>query len=604
MTGGIDMEHIDVEQIMKEIRAEIVEKGYMEETLKFQDIPVPKMQGKDYGEFDYGELCYEYSQYNANWNNPMCFPFPPSNPIKIIIQKIIRKISKCVFWPIVNYQNIFNSNIVRFQNQVKYYIEDDMKRREEYAIEIRQMQGGIQQMQGGIQQMQRGIRQMQEEIQQILQEKSQLHEELFRLQEEKCRISEILLQMQEEKRQICKELLQIQSVSQQIQEKLEEKSEENERRIGTVSRQLMDVKWKQVDSLCEIKENEDDILTCKICGYQAKRKSFEKKISECIFNGGKLERYVCPECGVIFGPTKFSDMSQNEIDEDYQVHYYGFHESCCLEHEVEAFYMLKPDKNGIYLNYGCGCWSKSIQKLRADGYNVYGYEPYAPETDNPYMITSKEEISKMRFNGIYSNDLLEHLIDPVEDLCFMKTLLMNPDAKMSHSTTCYAYNHEYTRFHTHFFTGKSLDVLCDRTALKILDSRDALETQDFICYVYGMKENYTNYEEAMWISDSKEEAERRDNTILLHKKGIMCGPYIKQGKGTYKIGIEIELSPNVEKIMLSLTADKGKKRLGEFELINGYNTFSYTLEQMEENVEYVVRNDYDEDVVIRDIKMY
>ena len=513
------MQHIDIEQIMAEIRAEIKEKGYTEQELKFQDIALPRIPGKDYGEFDYDELCYEYAQCNKNWNNPMCFPFPPGNPVKIALQKGIRKISKCVFWPIVNYQNTFNRDMVRFQNQVKYYIEMDRKLKQEY----------------------------------------------------------------EEK--IC-----------EIQEK-------NNEKLAALSRQLMAVKWKQIDSFCEGKETEDDILVCRICGHQAARRSYEKKVSECIFNGGRLERYVCPECGVIFGPTKFSALTQKEIDEDYQIHYYGFHEGSSFDKEIEAFYMLKPDKEGIYLNYGCGCWSKSIQRLREDGYNVYGYEPYAPETDNPYMITSKEDVAKMRFNGIYSNDLLEHLIEPVEDLKFMKTLLMNPAAKMSHSTSCYTYKQEFTRFHTHFFTGKSLEVICDRVGLEILDSRDALESRDFICYVYGMKEDGADYKPIMQLSERKEEAERKENTILLHERGIICGPYIRQGKGTYTLSVEIELPEAIEKVNLSITADKGIKKLTDYELVDGVNTISYTLRQMEEDVEFVIINDYDKDIVVRNIRM-
>lgn len=549
------MQPIDIEQIMSEIRAEIKEKGYTESTLKFQDIEVPKLSGGDCGQFEYAELCYECNKCNENWNNPMFFPFPSNNPIKVFIQKLLRKISKCVFWPIVNYQNSFNADVVRFQNQVKYYIGDAEKRKKELETEI-----------------------------------SELHE--------------VIQQLKVDNQQMQAEITNMQNMEQQLNEKLCAECEEKTGQIGMVSRQLMGVKWKQIDDLCGRKEKGNDLLTCKICGHEAKRKTFEIKMSECIFNGGMLERYVCPECGVIFGPTKFSDMDQKEIDADYQVHYYGFREGDSFEKEIEAFYMLKPNKDGIYLNYGCGCWSKSIQKLRSEGYNVYGYEPYAPETDNPYMITNKDEIAKMRFDGIYSNDLLEHLINPIEDLLFMKSLLMNPDAKMSHSTACYAYVHEYTRFHTHFFTGKSLDVLCERAGLKILDSRDELENNDFICYVFGIKENYVSYGNSMWLSAVKEEAERKNGLILLHKKGIMCGPYIVQGKGIYKVGVDMELPKAIQSVTLSITADKGKKRLGEFELVNGSNTFSYTLDQLEKDIEFTVINSQDEDIIIRAVRMY
>lgn len=486
------------------------------------------------GEFEYKKFCDEYNLYNANWNNPGDFPFPPTNPIKVFLKKIVRKIGRCIFRPIVNYQNSFNQHVVCFLNQVKYYIENDLI-----------------------------------------------------IQEEKQQMGKKVLSMLEENRKV-----------QEVYYK------EIENRISLISRQLMEVKWKQIDDLCNINEKEDDILTCKICGYRAIRKSFDKKVSKCKFNGGKLERYVCPECGVIFGPTKFLNMSQTQIDEDYQMHYYGFEEGDLTESEIEAFYMLNPDRDGVYLNYGCGCWSKTISQLRADGYDVWGYEPYASETNNPYIITNKEEIKRRKFNGIFTNNLLEHLINPVEDICFMKTLLMNPDAKMSHSTPCYAYVYEYTRFHTHFFLPKTLDVLCERVGLEILDSRNELESRDFICYVYGMKESYVNYENMMWLSESEKEAERKNRQILLHKNGMMYGPYITQGKGTYKLGIEVEFSGCVEKVMLFVTANKGKKRLANYELINGYNIIIYVLGQKEEDVEFYLKNEYGEDILIKEIKMF
>ncbi len=56
------MQKIDVEQIMNEIRAEIREKGYTENELKFQDIPIPAVPGTDNGKFNLAEL---HNQINA-----------------------------------------------------------------------------------------------------------------------------------------------------------------------------------------------------------------------------------------------------------------------------------------------------------------------------------------------------------------------------------------------------------------------------------------------------------------------------------------------------------------------------------------------------------
>ena len=260
--------------------------------------------------------------------------------------------------------------------------------------------------------------------------------------------------------------------------------QKQEQNIGAIARQLMLTKWKMIDSLIKVTEHPDDVLTCDICGYSQKRSEYETKITDCIFNGGKLVRYVCPGCGVIFGPTKFLAQGQKGIDEDYWVHYLGFSEGDSTYKEERAFFMLKPEKEKIYLNYGCGRWTKSLQKLRNKGFNVYGYEPYAPEIDNPYLITNKERLKEMRFDGIYSNDVLEHFIHPIGDLKFMATLLQE-NGKMSHCTSCYVYKYEYTRFHTHFFTGDSVYILADKAGLKIDEFCDDLAKNDFICYVFS-----------------------------------------------------------------------------------------------------------------------
>ena len=46
-------------------------------------------------------------------------------------------------------------------------------------------------------------------------------------------------------------------------------------------------------------------------------------------------------------------------DEDYWVHYLGYSEGNSFEKEERAFFMLKPQKDKVYLNYGCGKWQNS-----------------------------------------------------------------------------------------------------------------------------------------------------------------------------------------------------------------------------------------------------
>ncbi len=563
------MHEIDVDQIMSEIRAEIKAKGYKTEDLSFQDIPIPSEAniGSDVKNvFSPAELLNQINACNRDWNNPMFFPFPGKNPVKKVVQKTVRKVSKCVFWPIVNYQNQFNADVVRALNQFKFYVDADNGKyaalKQELSREVKQVKKAAK----------RRIEKAKEEIRKVQKEAEKARDEA----------EEAKREVEEAKKEIVR-----------LRGELDDK-------VGNLAKQLTGVKWSLWDEETSKSEKEIDIVHCDICGYQAQRDSFETRESECKFNGGKLVRYVCPECGVIFGPTKFMNLSQQEIDEDYKVHYYGFSEAYLLDKELEAFYMLNPNKDGIYLNYGCGRWSKSIQKLREDGYNVYGYEPYAPETDSPYMITNEAELVKMKFDGIYSNDLLEHLIDPIKDLRFMETLLMHPTSQMAHSTACYVYKYEDTRFHTHFFTGNSVEVMSERAGLKIVGYRNAFKERDFICYVFSGVNDKVDYKAYMYVS---EYGERIGGSIILHKNGLMCGPYMLFSKGNYRMLFTVTLNGK-ESIPLKITADKGRKELFTVSLKDGENNVSFSLDGLENNVEFVIYNDEAEDIVVKEISMF
>lgn len=366
--------------------------------------------------------------------------------------------------------------------------------------------------------------------------------------------------------------------------------------MGAVARQVMLAKWKIIDHLIERTEQPDDLLTCKICGETHKRKEYKTKETDCIFNGGHLVRYVCPRCGAIFGPSKFVDQGQKGIDEDYWVHYLGFSEGDSTGKEMRAFHMLKPKKDKVYLNYGCGGWSHSLQTLREKGYNVYGYEPYAANIDNPYIFTDKEQLSKIRFDGIYSNDVIEHLIDPVEELKFMGSLLLADEGKMSHSTTCYIYKNEYTRFHTFFFVKNSIQILAERAGLNIISVCDDMEQNDFICYVYRPKSEF-NLINKMFVAHH---AVINSDGAYLDKEGMIYGPYLILLPRQYCVCIELENQRNINCRMI-LTTDLGTEILQEYELRSKVNMIEFEFSNIQKNVEFVICNYGDERISVKRI---
>jgi predicted RNA-binding Zn-ribbon protein involved in translation (DUF1610 family) len=237
-------------------------------------------------------------------------------------------------------------------------------------------------------------------------------------------------------------------------------------------------KWNVIDAIDELRLPPMS-FTCEICGFHGPRAEYKLVVGQCAFLGGRLERYECPSCGVIFGPYKMMSLSPEELGAEYRIHYQLFSEGDSTESELRAFRALDPKKDGTYLNYGAGAWSRSTEVLHREGYDLWVYEPNA-KVSGRRVIRSEEELRRHRFDGIMSNNLLEHLRHPVESLREMKDLLKSPTSRLSHATACYRYSYEYTRFHFFFFTGRSFNVLCERAGLV---QESSVEDGDFICKV-------------------------------------------------------------------------------------------------------------------------
>lgn len=224
-------------------------------------------------------------------------------------------------------------------------------------------------------------------------------------------------------------------------------------------------KWKLIDKF-EKKFHTEEELECPICHQRFWPNNNDILETECIFLGGRLVRYRCPNCNVIYGPQKMFLLNDQEFSDEYITHYSVFAEGDSTKAEIRTFYSLNPEKGKKYLNYGSGAWSKTIEKLRDEGFDLIGFDPYAP-TKSEYIINNWEELSLYKFDGIFSHDLLEHLKDPVEEFNKMKAI-MSDDGIMVHSTACYNYVYEYTRFHLFFYTGTSVEEICKQTGLKVI----------------------------------------------------------------------------------------------------------------------------------------
>jgi SAM-dependent methyltransferase len=220
-------------------------------------------------------------------------------------------------------------------------------------------------------------------------------------------------------------------------------------------------------------------LSCIVCGQAGLRSNFGVLIDRCMFGGGTLERYQCPACDAVFGPQKYLDLSEDFVSRDYAILYSRYSEADSTDNEIRTFRSINPKSGQSYLNWGCGAWSKAIPQLRAEGFDVWGFETSAP-TSAPYIVNSRDQIS-VKFDGIISNNVIEHFRDPLYQFKEFHDLL-KPAGVMAHSSPCYKYAYAFTRFHTLFLLGRSANVLAERTGFRVIDR---IENGEYINLVFA-----------------------------------------------------------------------------------------------------------------------
>ncbi len=216
---------------------------------------------------------------------------------------------------------------------------------------------------------------------------------------------------------------------------------------------------------------------CLACGQARKLGEFAVRIDECMFAGGRLERLECPACGCVFGPLKYLKLPETLIAADYRLLYAHYQEGDSTEAELRAFELLEPKKGELYLNWGSGGWSRSVEILRDRGYDVWGYEPNAA-SESPFVVKSRAEISA-RFHGIFSNNVIEHFLSPAEQFRDFHGIL-TPDGRMAHASPCYRWSYAFTRFHVFFPLANAPEALAARTGFHAEAAADEDEFRAFV----------------------------------------------------------------------------------------------------------------------------
>jgi len=136
------------------------------------------------------------------------------------------------------------------------------------------------------------------------------------------------------------------------------------------------------------------------------------------------------------------------------------------------------------LDYGCGKWNRVTSVLRDRHLIVDGYDKIVTGPD----IVNK--LGSMKYDVIYSSNLLEHFIHPIDDIKEILTHLNN-DGYLIFITVCFEYCYTDTHYHVFYFVGRSLQFLCEKLGIiEVFSQRITFEDGIFtIIKVYTKKIN-------------------------------------------------------------------------------------------------------------------
>lgn len=207
-------------------------------------------------------------------------------------------------------------------------------------------------------------------------------------------------------------------------------------------------------------------LTCAICEHTDLNDHFKKLQSNDIFNAGTLIRHQCPNCGLIFGDLRFLSLSEKEIQDDHADLYSYYQEGYTVPFIMNNLNSLNlfENKSLSYLDYACGI-GHMIPILKRLGYDIHGYDKYVT---NDNVLNN---IDHMKFDVIYINNFIEHVIHPIDDLKKILVHLNDNGYFIIMSDCLDEYKIEYTHYHVYFYTGNSFNVLCNKLHLDIIESK-------------------------------------------------------------------------------------------------------------------------------------
>ena len=147
-----------------------------------------------------------------------------------------------------------------------------------------------------------------------------------------------------------------------MSESYEERLSRLERQFSLLETFTVEAFWTALDRAYDAMLPRRE-LVCIVCGHTGLRSEFGVLTDQCMFGGGKLERYQCSTCDAVFGPQKYLDLSEEFVSRDYALLYSRYSEADATENEIRTFRSLAPKLGHLYLNWAVGRGAERSRSL-------------------------------------------------------------------------------------------------------------------------------------------------------------------------------------------------------------------------------------------------
>jgi len=140
-----EIKTVNVEEIMKQIRAEIAEKGLQDDAIEFEELMgIDSMDESQ--DFSRKRLNENVTYLNEHWEVSAYRELYVSSGLKgkmfVFVKKVIRKLTKFYVEPIVNDQNQYNAGVTRSMNEMRRFIRETQQENQELKKRIEKLEKG------------------------------------------------------------------------------------------------------------------------------------------------------------------------------------------------------------------------------------------------------------------------------------------------------------------------------------------------------------------------------------------------------------------------------------------------------------------------------